>query len=67
MKNTDKIKFTFPVGYHKFHKDQVFNYQLNRPYSLGYARFEDMKKVGQRVKNFVDWKREMVKLAEDDG
>jgi len=65
MKNTDKYKFTFPVGYHQFHNDQVFNYQLNRLYSLGYTRFEDMERVGQRVKDFVDWKREMVKLAEN--
>jgi len=26
--------FTFPVGYHRFHKDQVFNFQLNRWHSL---------------------------------
>ena len=65
MTNTDKNKFTFPVGYHKFHKDQVFNFQLNRWHSLGYTRFEDMKKVGQRVTNFDDWKREMVRLAEE--
>jgi hypothetical protein len=38
-------KFTFPVGYHKFHKKQVFNFQLNRWHSFGYARFEDMKEV----------------------
>ena len=65
MTNTDKNKFTFPVGYHKFHKDQVFNFQLNRWHSLGYTRFEDMKKVGQGVTNFDDWKREMVRLAEE--
>lgn len=63
MKN--KSSFTFPVGYHQSHKDQVFNFQLNRWYSLGYTRFEGMKKVGQRVTSFDDWKREMVKLAEE--
>ena len=40
-----KSKLVFPVGYHKFHKKQVFNFQLNRWYSLGYARFEDMKTI----------------------
>ncbi len=59
-----KSTFTFPVGYHTFHKDQVFNFQLNRWHSLGYARFEDVKEVGQKVENFEDWKREMLNLAE---
>jgi len=56
--------FTFPVGYHAFHKDHLFNYQLNRWHSLGYARFEDMKDVGQKITTFEDWKIEMLKLAE---
>src|SRR4030042_6134002 len=57
-------KFTFPVGYHDFHKDQVFNFQLNRWYSFGYARFEDMQEAGGRIESFADWKREMTRLAE---
>lgn len=64
MTNTDRGKFIFPIGYHKFHKKQVFNFQLNRWYSLGYARFEDIKEVSHKVKSFKDWKTEMVKLAE---
>jgi len=59
-----KSKFTFPVGYHKFHKDQLFNYQLNRWYSFGYIKLEDMKEVGQRVKNFEIWKTAMLEKAE---
>ncbi|MBU8911493.1 MAG: alpha/beta hydrolase [Desulfobacterales bacterium] len=65
MINTDNNKFAFPVGYHKFHKDQVFNFQLNRGHSLGYTRFEDMKKVGKGITNFDDWKIEMERLAEE--
>lgn len=57
-------EFTFPVGYHPFHKDQLFNYQLNRWHSLGYARFEDMEEAGQRIDTFKDWRAEMVRLAE---
>ena len=57
-------QFHFPVGYHQFHKDQVFNFQLNRWYSLGYARFEDMKEAGQRINTFEEWKTEMLRLAE---
>ena len=44
---------TFPVGYHKFHKKQVYNFQLNRWYSIGFARFEDMQKQKHTV--FVPW------------
>jgi pimeloyl-ACP methyl ester carboxylesterase len=57
-------EFHFPVGYHQFHKDQVFNFQLNRWYSLGYARFEDMQDVGKRINTFEEWKTEMLKLAD---
>ncbi|MBC8274782.1 MAG: alpha/beta fold hydrolase [Chloroflexi bacterium] len=58
-----KSKFTFPVGYHDFHKDQLFNFQLNRWYSFGYARLEDMQEAGQKIENFADWKRELTQLA----
>jgi hypothetical protein len=57
-------KFTFPFGYHKFHKKKVFNFQLNRWHSFGYVRFEDMKEVGQKIETFNDWKTEMEQLAE---
>lgn len=59
-----KSRFTFPVGYHQFHKDQLFNFQLNRWHSLGYIRSEDMKEVGQRVKTFRDWRITMREMAE---
>lgn len=45
-----KTEFKFPVGYHDFHKDQVFNYQMNRWYSMGYARMEDMKEAATNIK-----------------
>lgn len=59
-----KQEFKFPIGYENFHKKQLFNFQLNRPYSYGFARFEDMKEVGQKIKTFFDWNREMLNLAE---
>ena len=34
MTNDNKNKFTFLVGYLDFHKDQAFNFQLNRWYSM---------------------------------
>ena len=59
-----RSEFSFPVGYHEFHKDQLFNYQLNRWYSLGYVPLEDMEEAGRRISDFADWKREMLRLAE---
>ncbi len=64
MIRRNRTKFTFPVGYRKFHKDQVFNFQFNRWHSLGYARYEDMKEAGQKINNFAEWKIEMLSLAE---
>lgn len=64
MSDKQKNEFIFPVGYHTFHKDQLFNFQLNRWYSLGYARLEDMEEAGRKVNSFKDWKLEMIKLAE---
>ena len=64
MKTSRTQEFKFPVGYERFHKKQIFNFQLNRPYSFGYARFEDMKEAGQKIKSFSDWGKEMLMLAE---
>jgi len=65
MPNTNRSEVQFPIGYHKFHKKQLFNFQFNRWHSLGYARSEDMEKVGKKIKSFKDWKLEMLKLAEE--
>lgn len=62
--NRNRNQFDFPIGYHKFHKDKLFNFQLNRWYSFGYARFEDLVEAGKMISSFDDWKREMIKLAE---
>lgn len=64
MNQPNRNPITFPVGYRPFHRDPVFNYQLNRWYSFGYARFEDMQTVGERVATFEDWTGEMVRQAE---
>ena len=58
------INLPFPVGYHDFHKKQVFNYQMNRWYSFGYIRYEDLLNIGARIHSFSDWRREMKNLAE---
>lgn len=63
-KLTERIKSDFPIGYHNFHKDKLFNYQLNRWYSFGYARLEDIELVAKKINDYETWKDEFVKLAE---
>jgi len=64
METLNKQDFKFPVGYEKFHKKQLFNFQLNRPYSFGYAKYVDLIEVGSKIKSFNDWKKEMLRLAD---
>ena len=63
MESEGDIGFVFPVGYRRFHNDQLFNFQLNRPYALGYARTEDLEEAGGRIGTFAGWKTEMVRQA----
>ena len=56
--------FKFPIGYHKFHKNQFFNFPLNRWFALGYAELGDMEEAGKRINTMKDWKCAMVKLAD---
>ena len=58
------MTFDFPVGYHTFNPVKIINFQLNRWYSLGYARLEDMRSAGEQIRTFGDWKRVMTDLAE---
>lgn len=44
-----------PVGYHTFHQNQFLNYQLNRWYSLGYSRKEDIDTIGKKINSFGDY------------
>ncbi len=64
MKSPRNKEFKFPVGYKDFHKKQLFNFQLNRPYAFGYGRFNDLKEAGNNINTFADWKKEMVKQAQ---
>jgi len=52
-----------PVGYYPFHENQLFNYNLNRWHSMGYARYRDMEEAGSRIKSVEDWKVVMLDLA----
>ena len=59
-----RSQFAFPIGYQDFHKKTGFNFQLNRFYSMGVARLEDMKEAGRNISSIEDWRTEMVRLAE---
>ena len=52
----------FPVGYHNFNSNRLFNYQLNRWYSFGYFHFNVVSEIGRRLKNFADWQSGMMAL-----
>lgn len=66
MKSNSNSKqlFNFPVGYFNFHKDKVYNFQLNRWHSYGYADYDDMVEVAKKINSFDDWKWELIKLAQ---
>lgn len=57
-------RFVFPVGYHKLNKIKIIDFQLNRWYSFGYARLQDMQEAGRNINKLDDWKEEMVRQAE---
>jgi hypothetical protein len=57
--------FNFPVGYHDLHKTKIIDFQLNRWYSLGYARLRDIQEAAANIKNLGDWKQELVRLADN--
>jgi len=64
MAEKKSLEITFPVGYHRFHKKQFYNFQLNRWYSMGLARFEDMEEAGKQINSFKDWKEVMIRLGD---
>jgi len=58
-------QFQFPVGYSHFHKDVSLNFQMNRWVNwLGQNALTDMRSVASKIKNYADWKREMLTLAQ---
>lgn len=58
------VLFTFPIGYHRFHNKHLYNFQLNRWYSLGYLMYDDLKTAGEKIRKFFDWKPVMLEQAE---
>lgn len=64
MTTPETVSIEFPVGYHRFHPKQLFNFQLNRWHSLGYLPFEAMVSAGRHIRDFPSWRAEMLALAD---
>jgi pimeloyl-ACP methyl ester carboxylesterase len=56
-------EINFPVGYHNFHSNQLFDFTLNRWHSIGYARLNDLLEVGKKIRGYADWKPEMIRIG----
>jgi hypothetical protein len=54
-----------PVGYLDFHSDEIINFQINRWYSLGYCREEDLRRAGEAIGGFEDYPTVFAEQAEE--
>ncbi|MFX0072050.1 MAG: alpha/beta hydrolase family protein, partial [Candidatus Hermodarchaeota archaeon] len=63
FKMTLKLESKFSVGYYNFHEHPNINFQFNRMVTNG-GNLEEIKEVAIKIKDFNDWKRELVALAE---
>lgn len=59
------MKTILPVGFHQFHSNKFYNYQMNRWHSEGFARPEDLKKAAASIKTNLDYKQTFVALAKE--
>lgn len=56
--------FSFPVGYHIFHKNKDINFQLNRFYSYGNWTKAETEQVGSAIKKLENWTETLMGFAE---
>ncbi len=62
--------YSFPTTYENFHENEQINYLLNRLYSYGYARKDDMINAGKKISDFqsvLTVMEEMATVAEKEG
>ena len=60
---TTQKDFTFPVGYHSFHKDKQLNFRINHLYSLGYWTKTDAQRIGASIRKVSECQRDLVAFA----
>lgn len=54
----------FPVGFHNFHKDTAFNFQLNRFYSFGCISYDTAVEIGKEISDFDSWAQAFLSRVE---
>lgn len=59
------MKPILPVGFHHFHNNKFYNYQLNRWYSLGYTKLEDIQNAAIVINNFDSFQNIFTLLAQE--
>jgi pimeloyl-ACP methyl ester carboxylesterase len=58
------MKAELPLGLQEFHRARFINFQINRWYSLGFTRLQDLQKVAAGIKTFDDYTQGFASLAE---
>ncbi len=58
----NRTNFHFPVGFEPFTVDTGYNFQMNRSYAMGYARYDDFKFVEEKLNSGSDYQTEMILL-----
>ncbi len=65
----DRYDISQPVvlkkGVYQLSDDANFNYQLNRVVNWNGGRLEDVRRIGGRIHNSADWKRELIALGDE--
>ena len=56
--------FSFPVGYHSFHKNKQLNFRINHIYSLGYWTKSDAQQVGDCIQDVGECQRDLTAFAD---
>ena len=52
-------------GVYNLKGEANFNYQLNRVINWDGGRLEDIEKIGGKIKDSADWKRELIALGDE--
>ncbi len=52
-------------GMYNLNGEANFNYQLNRVINWDGGRLEDIEKIGGKIKDSADWKRELIALGDE--
>ncbi len=55
---------SFPTGYYNLHKNKLYNFQMNRWHSMGYAVLGELQEISPKIDSFDSWEIEMSELAE---